>query len=200
MATDQANDDARRLLDEAPCFSVLAAGAGKTELLARCCAVSPDDARRTLLLTHTNAGVEVLRRRIALVGGDPRRTHVATIAGWCEALCRRYPLLAGWADLESEESRDYHAIYAGAATVLESHGIRRMLSASWSAALVDEYQNCSKDQHGVVVAHNQSIPTIVVGDPLKSIYTFEGEPVRSEEQTTELPSLMPHSYAVFGLQ
>src|SRR3546814_6008714 len=80
MATDQANDDARRLLDEAPCFSVLAAGAGKTELLARCCAVSPDDARRTLLLTHTNAGVEVLRRRIALVGGDPRRTHVATIA------------------------------------------------------------------------------------------------------------------------
>src|SRR3546814_6154259 len=78
------NDDARLLLDEAPCFSVLAAGAGKTELLARCCAVSPDDARRTLLLTHTNAGVEVLRRRIALVGGDPRRTHVATIAGWCE--------------------------------------------------------------------------------------------------------------------
>src|SRR3546814_7078906 len=125
----------------------------------------------------TNAGVEVLRRRIALVGGDPRRTHGATIAGWCEALCRRYPFLAGWADRESEESRDYHAIYAGAATVLESHGIRRMLSASWSAALVDEYQDCSKDQHGVVVALNQSIPTIVVGDPLQSIYTFDVEPV-----------------------
>src|SRR3546814_16401465 len=52
-----------------------------------------------------------------------------------------------------------------------------MLSASWSAALVDEYQDCSKDQHGLVVALNQSIPTIVVGDPLQSIYTFEGEPV-----------------------
>src|SRR3546814_17369932 len=147
------------------------------ELLALCCAVFTCDARRTLLLTHTKAGVEVLRRRIALVGGDPRRTRVATMAGWCEALCRRYPLLAGWADLESEESRDYHAIYAGAATVLESHGIRRMLSASWSAALVDEYQDCSKDQHGVVGALNQSIPTILVVDPPLSIEPFECAPV-----------------------
>src|SRR3546814_19298294 len=95
----------------------------------------------------TNAGVEVLRRRIALVGGDPRRTHVATIPGWCEALCRRYPLLAGWADLESEESRAYHAIYAGAATVRESHGIQRMLSAPWSAALVDASPASRKEQN-----------------------------------------------------
>src|SRR3546814_13325445 len=107
MATDQANDDARRLLDEAPCFSVLAAGAGKTELLARCCAVSPDDARRTLLLTPTNAGSAVLRRRIALVGGDPRRPPLATIPAWLDAPRRGYPLLSAWRLLESQGPHNY---------------------------------------------------------------------------------------------
>lgn len=179
MMTDEPAALARRLLGEAPCFSVLPAGVGKTEVLAHCCVVSAGSDRRSLVLTHTNAGVDVLRRRIASVGGDNRCAHVATIAGWSEFLCRMYPVLAEWSEPDADASIqvDYDSTYAGAASVLVAPAIQRMMRRTWSCVLVDEYQDCSKQQHGVIKAISKSIPTIVVGDHLQAIFGFEGTPI-----------------------
>ena len=54
------------LLDEvlalAPCSIELPAGTGKTEVVAELALQASESGRRTLALTHTHAGIDVLRR------------------------------------------------------------------------------------------------------------------------------------------
>ena len=169
-ATDHAHD----LLAAAPCHTVLPAGAGKTEILASCCGILAELGQRTLFLTHTNAGVEAFRRRLSKLGVDQSAVDVRTIAAWCEAWCRRYPLLAGIPpDIEPDE---YDVYYAGAALLLEAEAIRRVIRSTWSVVLVDEYQDCNVPQHNAIRALSNAATTVVVGDPLQSVFNFPGQP------------------------
>jgi AAA domain len=155
-----------------PCSVELPAGTGKTHLVAALAATSAEQGERTLILTHTNAGVDVLRRRLRQFDVAPSAVRVETIASWCFDVVRHYPVLSGLtvgAEPDWAQSQRY---YAGAAEAVQATAIRKVVQASYDFVIVDEYQDCVIEQHSMVLALHEWLPVGVFGDPLQSIFTF----------------------------
>jgi hypothetical protein len=166
------------------------AGCGKTELIAGLVAVTAADGETALVLTHTHAGVDALRRRMQKFEVPRERVVIRTIDSWAFDLISHFPQLAELdvpAAPDWTQSRAYHQ---GAARVAKAKAVARMLRLSYDVVLVDEYQDCLVDQHHLVAAVAQSVPTAVLGDPLQSLFNFGGnQPV--DWDTNVLP-MFPH--------
>ncbi len=146
------------------------AGSGKTQVIAT--AVACHGGRRELVLTHTHAGVDALRRRLITLGADASRYHIDTIAGWSLRLASSFPRTADLPSYEPRSSEEYSAVYDGAARLVRMSPIQEILRASYSGVYVDEYQDCTLEQHNVVTALTEVLPCRIVGDPLQAIFGF----------------------------
>lgn len=170
-----AEQDIPRLLSEADrAFVVAAAGCGKTEAVVRAVALSAG--RRQLVLTHTHAGVNALRRRLQSMGVPKERYVVDTIAGWALRYAASYPQLSG---LETPEpvGGQWANVYAAAGRALTTRAIRRVVVQSYGGIFVDEYQDCVRDQHTLVLQLAELLPCRVLGDPLQGIFDFGNQRV-----------------------
>jgi hypothetical protein len=157
-----------------PCSVELPAGAGKTHLVAALAATAAEQGERTLILTHTNAGVDVLRRRLRRFDVAAGATRVETIASWCFQIVRHYPVLAGLAVGAEPDWGQSQQYYIGAASAIRVTAIRNVVKASYGLAIIDEYQDCITEQHDLVLALHEVLPVCVFGDPLQSIFGFRG--------------------------
>jgi hypothetical protein len=174
-------DDALRtnavdILGRLPLSLEMPAGTGKTQLVAAIAAVAWESNRRTLVLTHTHAGVDAIRRRLKLLGVPARTVQIATITGWAFDLVRSYPLIA---EVQVPEIPDWTRspeYVAGAVRVARSKAISYMHAVSFDYFIVDEYQDCNENQHELVLAIADAIPkTCLLGDRLQGIFGFGGE-------------------------
>ena len=159
-----------------PCSVTLPAGAGKTELIAASVAEAVHRGGTSLVLTHTHAGVDALRRRMKKFGVMRDRFVVRTIDSWSYDLIAHFPDLAGLAVPTIPDwtrSTEYHLAAARAAG---TPAVAKMLRLSYTNLFVDEYQDCVLDQHNLVLSLSGSIPTTVLGDPLQSLLTFGETP------------------------
>ncbi len=154
------------------------AGTGKTHLLATAAAVAAEAGSRSLVLTHTHAGVDAIRRRLRRFGVPAGMVRVDTLASWAFTLSRSYSFIAGVQISKMPDwtqSRDY---LDGASRVVRAKAIADMHSTSFDYLFVDEYQDCSIAYHDFVRALAETIPrTIVLGDRLQGIFTFDGPTV-----------------------
>jgi len=155
-----------------PCSIELPAGTGKTQIVAALAAVATELGERPLVLTHTNAGVDVLRRRLRRFGVTGSTVRVDTIASWSFDLVRHYPLLSGVTVPEEPDWTRSKEYYAGAAAAVRAAAIRAVLRASYGLVIVDEYQDCVIEQHELIAAIAESLPVCVFGDPLQNIFSF----------------------------
>jgi len=152
------------------------AGCGKTEQIARALA-RHKESKPILLLTHTNAGVVALRARLDRAGIPPSAYRLATLDGWAMRLTATFPTRSGLdqAILNLENPRqDYPAIRVAAAKLLQTGDLNDILAANFSRLIVDEYQDCNLAQHALVWFAAQTLPTVVLGDPMQAIFTFGG--------------------------
>lgn len=182
---------AAAVLDETPCAIEMPAGTGKTHLLAKAVAMAATDAKRSLILTHTNAGVEVLKKRLSKMKVPSSLYKVDTITGFAFSLARSYgtigevtvPEIPDWT-----QSNDY--IY-GATRVADSVAVKEVLRCSYDYFFIDEYQDCSTQHHQLILTIAQSIPkAIVLGDRLQGIFGFRGQAlVDWEDVLTSFPLL-----------
>jgi hypothetical protein len=173
-----------------PCSVQLPAGTGKTQIIAAVGTLAADAGERVLVLTHTNAGVDALRRRLRQFGAPAAQVRVETIASWAHSLVRHYPQLAEVRVPEIPRGCDSETYYQGALLVATSTAIRGVLRASYRFAVVDEYQDCGASQHALVSAVSETVPVAVFGDPLQSIFDFGGNvPVDWDDVTTSWPDL-----------
>lgn len=170
---------ARAFIAALPASVELPAGTGKTHLLAAVvteltalAASSETLTNRALVLTHTNAGVHAIRKRLDDFGAG-KAVRVSTISSFAFELARAYPQLGG---LEIPEVPNWEnsASYIEAATRVSGSGhIRRVLGASFTHILVDEYQDCTESQHEFVLRLTEAIPAVgVFGDQLQAIFGF----------------------------
>lgn len=165
---------AAEVVAQAPCSLEMPAGTGKTELLAACVATTAERGERSLVLTHTNAGVDAIRRRLRRFGVPSSMVRVETITSWAFALSRSYSGIAGIIVPEVPNWNDSQAYVAGATLVAMTGAVRQVHSVSFGYLLVDEYQDCTLDQHEFVLEVSQAVPrTVILGDRLQAIFGFD---------------------------
>jgi hypothetical protein len=163
---------ARQLVERFPCSVTLPAGCGKTQLIAEMDSILSSAGKRTLILTHTHAGIDVLRKRTKSFGVPQARVSIQTIDSWCFELIRHHPLISGIQVPELPDWSDSQAYLEAATRTLKSKAIRQMVAASYDALIVDEYQDCLVEQHQMVQALGEVLPTAVFGDHLQGLFNF----------------------------
>lgn len=185
-----ATDAPTALAQAARGFVVSAAGCGKTEAIAQAVGLGSD--RRQLILTHTHAGVRALRERLAKYKVPTKRYHVDTIAGWALKYAAGYPKLSELIDSQSS-GNGWAAVYDAAVRVLRSSAVKQVVAETYGGLYVDEYQDCTKRQHRLVVGLAEVLPCRILGDPLQGIFGFKDElvdwPTDVEPYFERLPDL-----------
>jgi hypothetical protein len=152
---------------------VAAAGCGKTQLIAN----SVKAARgRQLVLTHTNAGVEALRRRLRRLGVSGQHAAVDTIAGWSLKYISAYPRRSGGMRATPQGLADWDGVYPAMTKLLDAPLIKSVVLASYEGAFVDEYQDCDTPQHELIARLADILPVRILGDPLQAVFRFRGQP------------------------
>lgn len=153
---------------------VAPAGCGKTQLIADTLKAYVGD-RPVLILTHTNAGRGALEARLESAKVPRNAYRVFTIDGWSCRLVANFPIRSG-CDAQTlrheNPANDYPAIRQAALRLLTSGDISDALMATYGRLFVDEYQDCSLPQHGIISAIAETLPTCVLGDPLQAIFGF----------------------------
>lgn len=161
------------VLSQAPCALEMPAGTGKTHLLAKSVAIAAKDDLRSLILTHTNAGVDALKKRLSKMGVPPSSYKVDTITGFAFSLTRAYEDISGVTVPSTPDWTHSPDYIAGANRVANARAIQHMLEQSYDYFFIDEYQDCSTDHHEFILSVLASIPkTIVLGDRLQGIFGF----------------------------
>lgn len=158
---------------------VAPAGCGKTQLIVDSLRIpvrSP-----TLVLTHTTAGVAALRHRLVDKEVPSEHYRLSTIAGWALNIIGMFPERCGYVHNPLDDP-DFPQVQNAVAELCSSGHIDKLLAATYSRLLVDEYQDCSISQHLITEALARSLSTVVFGDPLQAIFGF-GEPVPNWENT-----------------
>lgn len=154
-------------------YVIAPAGFGKTHLIAEAVSRSAD---RQLVLTHTYAGVNALRRKMRDLRARDGAFRVDTIASWALRLSLSYPTTSGWT-VERPSGDQWTGLYGACSALLDSGFIRRIVRASYAGLYVDEYQDCSSAQHDLVLKLARDLPCRLLGDPLQGIFDFDGQPV-----------------------
>lgn len=164
---------------------IAAAGFGKTHIIAKAVAAHGGD--RELILTHTHAGVEAIRERLARMNVPAKAFHVDTIAGWALRLATAFPKTSALSTLQPRNSKEFLSIYESARRLLQLRPIQEIMCASYSGVYVDEYQDCSVAQHAIVCALLDILPCRIVGDPLQGIFDFgDNEPIQWKQNIDPL--------------
>lgn len=144
------------------------AGCGKTEAIVR--TVGMFCSNPQLVLTHTHAGVDALRRRFREHGIPTVKYHVDTIAGWCWGWVRKYPSNGGYTG--STDIAVWNDVYVSMIKLLRKDFVRQGILNSYAGVIVDEYQDCTVPMHQLTIALKQLLPCRVLGDDLQGIFGF----------------------------
>ncbi|MGN3708664.1 AAA family ATPase [Achromobacter xylosoxidans] len=152
------------------------AGCGKTQLITTALLRS-SDSKPALVLTHTNAGRTALEQRLKTLGVGVATARVTTLDSWAIRLVQCFPQRS---DLETSVLRvqgisaNYVAIRQAALGILKAGHANRIVSATYSRIIVDEYQDCGILQHQMILELADLLPTVVLGDHLQVIFNFAG--------------------------
>ena len=153
------------------------AGHGKTEMIAD---IVERSTGKQLLLTHTNAGVDAIDKRLKKRKISAAKYTVTTIAAFCIKWCVSYDNTACFdktlSPLNRRQAAAYYAqLYRGAKKIFETAWAGSVLKATYAGIVVDEYQDCIQIQHKIILAINNHLPVIVLGDPMQGIFSFAGD-------------------------
>lgn len=157
---------------------VAPAGHGKTEMITE---LVINGTGKQLLLTHTNAGVDAITKRLMKNGISKEKYTVSTIAAFCIKWCVSYSYSAQFDKNLSplngrEESKKYYdQLYCGAKRIFERTWAGKVLQSSYQGVIVDEYQDCIQEQHEIFLNINKFLPIRVLGDPMQGIFSFAGK-------------------------
>ena len=150
------------------------AGCGKTHLIAEAL-TRHTSVKPILVLTHTNAGVVALRGRLNRAGVPSKAYRLSTIDGWVMRLISTFPARSGH-DPDvlklANPNTDYPNIRIVAVKLLKAGHVSDILAASYVRLIVDEYQDCTIQQHAAIAEAAKILPTCILGDPMQAIFGF----------------------------
>ncbi len=153
------------------------AGCGKTETIVKASNIVEG---KQLLLTHTNAGVKSLRDRAKKYNLGYKDVSISTIASLCLMISRSYPKICGYDISEYPQGDEWNTLCLAGCNFLGSKIGKKVIRVSFDGCFVDEYQDCDIFQHRFIRKLAEIIPCRIAGDPLQSIFDFQGNIVEWE--------------------
>ncbi|MGZ0657311.1 UvrD-helicase domain-containing protein [Coraliomargarita sp. W4R72] len=149
-------------------FLIAPAGYGKTYTIAACVKHLEFLEGKSLILTHTHAGVSSLKSKMSEMGVSADQYNIETISSFCQKYTNAF---YQGSKMPAVTDRGYHDfIVAEACEMLKLPAIGQVIQATYERVFVDEYQDCSAKQHELVIALSGWIMTHVLGDPLQGIF------------------------------
>ncbi len=163
--------DYQAFVDGDKTLLVAPAGYGKTYTIVECLKHTTE---RQLILTHTHAGVASIKEKIKKSGITSKLYNVETISSFAQKYVNAF--YTGPDTPNQENSREYHPfIIDKAVNIFKSKVIKNVIKATYAGLFVDEYQDCTKPQHEMILALSESLRTHILGDPLQGIFDFNGD-------------------------
>lgn len=146
------------------------AGYGKTYTLAECIVQTPSNEKQ-LVLTHTHAGIASIKEKIKKFSIPSSKYHIETITGFAQ----KY-VLAYYCEKDIPYQEDlinyYPFIVEKAKDFFQLETVKRTIKYSYQGLFVDEYQDCTKSQHEMLMMLSKIIPIHILGDPMQGIFGF----------------------------
>lgn len=150
------------------------AGHGKTTAIADCLLQCPEKSCQ-LILTHTHAGIASIRKKFQQKNIPSSKYQLETITGFAQ----RYVIgFLGSSVLPDEADKHYFSEAIEKCRVLmQSKLVQIVIQSSYDGVFVDEYQDCTIDQHEMIMKLAYNLPLHLLGDPLQGIFSFESKPL-----------------------
>lgn len=185
--------DYRAFVEGRKTILVAPAGYGKTHTIAECLKHTTG---KQLILTHTHAGVASIKDKIKKTNIESATYRIETISSFAQKYSHAFYTAK---DMPDQESKEYHTfVIQKAKEIFTSPAVKRVITASYAGLFVDEYQDCTKDQHAMISALSDILPTHILGDPMQGIFDFNGNAVDFEKDLDEFdmfPELsIPHRW------
>jgi len=144
------------------------AGYGKTHTISECLKVCNG---HQLILTHTHAGIASIKDKLKSSNISSDKYTVETISGFAQ----RYSLSFYVGEIPEQSDKNYHNFMISKFIELIGRKlIQNILLISYSGVFIDEYQDCSPEQHEMSMKLSELFSTRIFGDPLQGIFEFSG--------------------------
>lgn len=156
----------KRLCEKKNQYVIAPAGCGKTQMITD---FSNKYQGKILILTHTNAAIDVINGRIS--NGS---TKIKTIASFMEKYVKSFD---GLSDINIDYSckNKYKKVYEIFSQILQYEIIKKILIYNYDMIFVDEYQDCTISQHKSICLLSKILPVKIFGDYMQAIYNFDKE-------------------------
>jgi len=153
------------------------AGYGKTHTIAE--SISYTEGKQ-LILTHTHAGVASIKEKLKKNKVDKTLYSVETISSFTQRYTNAFTTKK---DIPSQEdSKNYYPFVIKEATrIVKIAVITDVIKSTYTGLFVDEYQDCTIEQHEFIVALAKVLPARILGDFLQGIFDFTGQMVNLED-------------------
>jgi len=146
------------------------AGYGKTHSIAASLSILKESGKH-LILTHTHAGLASIKEKLKKGAIPTKAFHVETISGFAQRYVHSFCTAE---EIPEPNEKDYFkTIITKALKLFELKPVQRVLARSYNSLFVDEYQDCTTQQHKLILLLSDLFPTRFLGDPLQGIFQFD---------------------------
>ena len=145
-----------------------------------------------MILTHTHAGVASIKKELRRDSINPKKFNVETISSFAQRYTNAFYTDS---DVPSQEdSKKYHPFVVKKATsILSSSLVQQVIRSTYTGVFVDEYQDCTKYHHEMILAIGSNLPIRILGDPLQGIFDFRDKLVDFSEDLSGFEEMSPLS-------
>jgi DNA helicase-2/ATP-dependent DNA helicase PcrA len=153
------------------------AGYGKTTFIVNCLGyVQYKKLGRQLVLTHTHAGVASLKEKIKNRDVKIKSIfyNIETISGYAQKYAISFcPNKIKNIEIGNENDEYFKNIIKEATKLFSLNPIKDVIRANYTGIFVDEYQDCTDDQHCMLMKLGDILPIHILGDPMQGIFNFK---------------------------
>jgi len=128
---------------------------------------------RQLILTHTHAGIASLLEKIREAKISSKCYHIETISGFAQKYAFAFSQPSAIPNQQDENF--YRWVLQRAQKLFKMKPVQSILRHTYTGLFVDEYQDCSTEQHALIGLLADLFPTRILGDHLQGIFNFKGQ-------------------------
>ncbi|WP_108807551.1 UvrD-helicase domain-containing protein [Aquimarina spinulae] len=161
--------DVQNFVSKRKSLLIAPAGYGKTHSISESL---KNTKGRQLILTHTHAGVSSIKEKLKKAQIANHNFNVETITSFAQKYVLSFYINKDEIPDQEDSNAYYPFIIKEAANIIKLKPIIEVISSTYSGLFVDEYQDCTVEQHKLILSLSNLLPTRILGDHLQGIFDF----------------------------